>query len=182
MIKFNQDYCYIHHLFTFYCLCLYWFHGQYLPTADHFPIYTEYYFPFPSININATEWWEGSISWGKDSRGFKRIEDKWKNRGRARCCLWMKDSSCMPGDKNNKKELLIRDRALAFSQACCTVALYVVNSSVIWYVQHFWKQPTHPIALHYHSKESLPVSLFRVLQSKKEMLQKHTYHGNLRLQ
>lgn len=41
-------------------LCLYVFNGQYLPTAYHFPIYTEYSFPFPSVNINATESWEES--------------------------------------------------------------------------------------------------------------------------
>lgn len=76
--------------FTFYCLCLHLFHRQYLPTAHHFPIYTEHNFPFPSININATEWWKGSTSCGRDSKGFKWIKDKLKNNGRARCCLWVK--------------------------------------------------------------------------------------------
>lgn len=29
----------------------------------HFPVYTEYSLPFPSVNINATEWWEESYHW-----------------------------------------------------------------------------------------------------------------------
>lgn len=52
-MKFNQNYYYIHNPFIFYCLCLHLFHGQYLPTAHHLPVYTEYNFAFPTIDINA---------------------------------------------------------------------------------------------------------------------------------
>lgn len=46
MMKFNQNYHYIHHLFTLYCLCLYLSHRQYLPTAHHFPITLNIIFHF----------------------------------------------------------------------------------------------------------------------------------------
>lgn len=86
--KYNQNYHYIHDLFTFYCLCLYLFHWKWCAVGKYCPVYTEYNFPFPSININAAEWWEGSMLWGRDTEGFKWRKDKWKNSGRARCCLW----------------------------------------------------------------------------------------------
>lgn len=41
-----------------------------------------------------------------------------------------KDSSCMPADKNSKKEMLLRATELAFSQACHTVALHGGNSNL----------------------------------------------------
>lgn len=68
------------------------------------------------------------------------------------CVYGWKNNSCMPAAKNSEKEMLIRDKELAFSQAHSTIALYVGNSSVIWYVWHFWKQATHPIALQNHVK------------------------------
>lgn len=63
----------------------------------------------------------------------------------------------MPAAKNSKKEMLIRDKELAFSQAHSTIALYVGNSECYLVCLAFLKTSTSSNCLaEPFEKESLP--------------------------
>ena len=108
--------------------CLYFMGSIYLQhLTSQFTLNITFHFPVSKLQSDGKEAHCGAgipkvLNWCKARESAVEEPDA--------VCGW-KDSGCTPARKNSKKEMFIRDRQLAFPQACCTAALYVGNSNVM---------------------------------------------------